>query len=153
MLDTMQVLFEGSKGKLSLTIEGYQFPHIIDHESDSNWLDILGHASLEERNWTFRDPCLMTFEVEYLANWLDEIVAGTAKHDFCGFTEPNLDFKRTADGLVRIGFSLEATPPWAERGADFGEYGFDVPVGAGLTAAADNLRHLLQRFPVRGQRR
>lgn len=142
-------IFEGPTGALRLEVEGYQFPDVHNDEWDSNWLVITGDAVLDGRSWRFRDPCLTTFELQRLADWLDQVAAGTAEQNFCGFTEPNLDFERVSDASIRIGLSLEALPPWANRDGDFGDVGFEVSVGSQLNVAATSLRRFLRQFPVR----
>jgi hypothetical protein len=143
--------FEGPTGSLRIGVERYQFPEITDDDWDSNWLIITGDAVVDDKSWSFRDPCLTTFEVERLANWLDEVSDGRAEKPFCGFTEPNLDFERVSDATVRIAFSLEALPPWSKRDGDLGEIGFNIPINDRLGAAASSLRALLTRFPIRAR--
>lgn len=146
----IEAAFEGLTSSLLLGVERYQFPEILDDEWDSNWLIVTGRVELDGRRWQFRDPCLTTFEVQRLAKWLDDVAAGTAKRAFCGFTEPNLDFEQISNQVIRIGFSLEALPPWVARGGDFGEVGFNVPIDRHLESAASSLRSVLTQFPVRG---
>ncbi len=141
-------IFEGSNGSLRIGVDRYQFPEITDDDWDSNWLMVHGDAVLDGKGWSFSDPCLTTFELERLADWLDQVSRGRAEKPFCGFTEPNLDFKRVSDDEVRIAFSLEALPPWRKRD---GEIGFNVPINDQLGAAANSLRALLTRFPIRAR--
>jgi hypothetical protein len=141
--------FQGPWGSLRIGVAGYQFPGIANDEWDSNWLIVTGDAVLDGRSWSFRDPCLTTFEMRRLAEWLDQVVAGRADQASCGFTEPNLDFEQVSREAIRIGFSLEALPPWVNHESDFGEIGFSIPIDSQLEAAANNLRTLLARFPVR----
>lgn len=143
--------FEGPTGSLSITVERYEFPEITNDEWDSNWLIVNGHAVLDGKSWSFRHPCLTTFELERLANWLDHVFLGKAENAYCGFTEPNLDFERLSELEVRIAFSLEALPPWCKRDGDFGEIGFNIPINDRLAVAANSLRALLNRFPIRAQ--
>ena len=144
-------VFEGPAGSLRVRVERYQFPEITKDEWDSNWLIIRGDVDLDGKSWSYRDPCLTTFEMERLADWLDHIAAGEAENAFCGFTEPNLDFEQLSRDAIRIGFSLEALPPWIDSDADFGEIGLIVPIDKRLAAAASSLRGLLARFPVRAR--
>ena len=151
MRQRIQAVFEGPAGALRLGIDGYQFPHNVDDAWDSNWLIVTGEAVLGGQRWDFRDPSLTTFELERLADWLDRLVAGAEQPAFCGFTEPNLDFRRLSDQSLRVAFSLEAQPPWAELKDDFGAHGFEVPIASGIAAAAQALRQLLALFPVRAR--
>ena len=146
-----RAIFKGPAGSLSISVERYQFPEIINDEWDSNWLIIAGNAELDGKSWTFRDPCLTTFELEHLANCLDQVFLSEAESAYCGFTEPNLDFERLSEQEVRIAFSLEALPPGCERDGDFGEIGFNIPINDQLPAAAKSLRALLDQFPVRAR--
>lgn len=143
--------FRGPTGSLRISVERYQFPEITDDEWDSNWLIVCGDAELDGKSWTFRDPCLTTFELEHLANWLDQVFKDEAKNEYCDFTEPNLGFERLSELEVRIAFSLESLPPWYESDGDFGEIGFNIPINDQLPAAANSLRALLDRFPIRAQ--
>lgn len=144
-------VFEGSRGSLRIGVERYQFPEITDDYWDSNWLIITGDAVLDDKSWSFRDPCLTTFEMERLADWLDQVSSGQCEKAFCGFTEPNLDFERVSATAVRVAFSLEALPPWSKRDGDFGEIGFEVPINDRLIAAASSLRAFLTGFPIRAR--
>jgi hypothetical protein len=146
-----QAVFEGPKGSLRLSVECYQFPENADDWWDSNWLIITGDAVIDGKPWFFRDPCLTTFEIERLADWLDQVAAGQAERSFCGFTEPNLDFERLSNEAIRVAFSLESLPPWGDPGGDFGEFGFTIPIDDRLATAASNLRKLLSQFPVRSR--
>ncbi|WP_156400382.1 hypothetical protein [Caulobacter sp. Root655] len=131
-------------------IVDYQFPKIIDDEWDSNWLIVDGAVRLAGREWRFRDPCLTAFEARRLADWLDACVRGKAEKPYCGFTEPNLQFDLIDPQTLRVSFALESAPPWAKKGDDWTEHGFNLPVGPALAEAASNLRHQLRAFPVRG---
>jgi hypothetical protein len=51
-------------------VVGYQFPDNHISEYDSNWLVIEGRVSHPQADWSFRDPCLLTYEADYLADWL-----------------------------------------------------------------------------------
>lgn len=150
MGDGIQAVFEGPMGSLRLGVERYQFPEITHDAWDSNWLIITGDATLNGKPWRFRDPCLTTFEMQRLADWLDQVVAGKADQKPCWFTEPNLDFRQMPDQAIRIGFSLEALPPWRASGGDDDEIGFSAPIDSHLVTAANSLRRLLIQFPVRG---
>lgn len=143
--------FEGTTGSLRIGVERYQFPDIVDDEWDSNWLIVSGEADLDGRSWSFREPCLTTFEVEHLADWLDRVVAGQAAQPICGFTEPNLEFERISAEAVRITFWLEALPHWAKPDSDLGDIGFEVPISDALSTTATCLRSILSRFPIRAR--
>lgn len=142
---------QSQDGWLRISIMRYQFPKIDNDEWDSNWLVIEGHASIGGRVWRFNDPCLTTFEIMRFADWLDAQASGIADQAHCAFTEPNLEFERQSDRTIRVRFSHESAPPWAKPHLGEIEYGFDIPVGPGLSVAAQQLRRQLARFPVRGR--
>jgi hypothetical protein len=143
--------FNGANGSLRVGVDRYQFPDIVDDDWDSNWLVVYGEADLDGRAWSFRDPCLTTFEVVRLADWLDHVVARQAAQSICGFTEPNLEFERISDEAIRVSFWLEALPPWAKPGSDLGDIGFEVPINNALSTTATCLRSILSRFPIRAR--
>ncbi|MFZ5663684.1 MAG: hypothetical protein ACOY7L_00515 [Pseudomonadota bacterium] len=45
-----QAIFKGPAGSLSISVERYQFPEIINDEWDSNWLIIAGNAELDGKS-------------------------------------------------------------------------------------------------------
>lgn len=143
--------FKGTNGSLRIGVERYQFPDIADDEWDSNWLIVSGEADLDGCSWAFQDPCLTTFEVERLAAWLDDVVAGKSAQSICGFTEPNLEFECVSQEAVRVSFWLEALPPWADQDSDLGDVDFEVPIDDALSVAASGLRRIINRFPIRAR--
>lgn len=98
--------FEGPTGILTLNVERYQFPEIVDDEWDSNWLVITGNATLNGKSWQFCDPCLTTFELASLVEWLGQVTSGSNVKKNLFFTEPNLDFENISDEFVWIRFWL-----------------------------------------------
>jgi hypothetical protein len=143
-------VFSADESWLGLKILGYQFPDETHDPYDSNWLMISGHVGIKGQSWTFTDPCLLTTEVESLADWLVAVASSNTASQDCGFIEPNLDFKRIAPDNICISFLLESRPPWAERDDFETEYGFEMPVTSALLTVADNLHHQLETFPKRG---
>src|SRR3954447_967891 len=88
----------GSNGlSFDLVIDGYQFPECADEDRDSNWLFVRGEVRYSCGGWSFRVPCLETFEVRALAAWLDSIARGRPSATMCSFTEPILTFEYQSD--------------------------------------------------------
>lgn len=141
---------DGEGGSFEMAILGYQFPDRDQGDLDSNWLVVGGKVGLQGREWCFHDPCLTTFEVMRLADWLEASSQG-ADGDGCGFIEPNLQFDGPANGTIRLAFALESAPPWAGRGEDWHRHGFDIVADTRLAMAADQLRRALRHFPARGR--
>jgi hypothetical protein len=146
------MLLTGDESWFRLVIAGYQFPEITNDEWDSNWLIVDGSVSLTGREWRFRDPCLTNFEATRLADWMEACARGNPAKPYCGFVEPNLQFDLIDAQTMRVSFALESAPPWAKKGDDWTKHGFNFPVGPALVKAASDLRHQLERFPVRGPR-
>jgi hypothetical protein len=142
--------------EFELRIAGYQFPEIESDEFDANWLVIEGRvAPADERAWEFRDPSLLTWEVEGLCNWLEVLALGQDVREGEDFLEPNLRFevaKRDRDTItIRIYFELESRPPWffADT-ASMDDLWIDLRVDSDdLRSAAEDLRRDLAMFPQR----
>jgi hypothetical protein len=146
------MILTGDDSWFRLVIVGYQFPENVEGDGDSNWLMINGEVRLSGREWRFTDPCLDTFEVLSLADWLESFARGKGSERYCNFTEPNLQFELINPQTMRVSFALESAPPWASQNDDWSKYGFNFAVDPTLLIAASELRHQLQHFPVRGAR-
>ncbi|WP_104666373.1 WapI family immunity protein [Ensifer adhaerens] len=144
------VAFQGRHSSLRMAIRQYQFPDVMDDAWDSNWLIVEGHVDIKGRKWTFRDPCLTTFEAEHLADWLEEVSNAEPSKVDCRFTEPNLEFRYQKNRQLRISFALESGPPGFGTPSSWDERSFLVPVSSALATAATQLRQQLVRFPRRG---
>ena len=69
-------LADHSGNEFQLVILGYQHPDVHEDRWDSNWLVVSGTvATAAGRKWQFSAPCVTTFELEELADWLDELSA------------------------------------------------------------------------------
>jgi hypothetical protein len=142
--------------EFELRVTGYQFPDIENDEFDANWLVVEGRVAPEdERAWEFRDPTLLTWEVERLSNWLEGLASGQTAKDGEDFIEPNLRFEvveRDRNTItIRVYFELESRPPWFfARVAGMDDLWIDLRVDRDdLRAAAEDLRRDLTRFPPR----
>jgi hypothetical protein len=103
---------------LELRILGYQFPDLGTSEYDSNWLVVTGKVTHSRGSWQFTNPCLLTFEAEQLATWMDRVAHAKLPSDTCDFMEPNLEFRalNIDRRILRVYFDLGARPSWAARG-------------------------------------
>lgn len=145
---------EGDQGwTLELAIERYEFPESVEYW-DANWLLIRGHVEHPLGAWTFRDPCLTTFELEQLARWFDGVADGRVDPDSGYFTEPNLrfDYSPTPTPSIQVTLAYESAPPWLkEREERFDGAVMTFPAGSNdPRAASRSLRALLAEYPVRG---
>jgi hypothetical protein len=142
--------------EFELEVAGYQVPGFAGDIFDANWLIVEGRvAPADERAWEFRDPALLTWEIERLSNWLDALASGAAVEDGEDFLEPNLRFEvvdRREDTItLRVYFELESRPPWFfADAAGMDDLWVDLRVdNDDLRAAAEGLRRDLARFPAR----
>lgn len=136
-----------------LNIDCYQFREVTDYW-DSNWLMVRGDVEHPRGGWTFRDPCLTTFELEQLATWFDEVDMGTAAADNGHFTEPNLsfDYVVASEPEIRVTFAHESAPPWLVK-QDQRANGAVITLPLRLNSpreTARSLRSLLSNYPKRG---
>jgi len=146
-----------NKTAFSLTIVGYQYPAMATARYDSNWLDIHVEVTTPQGTWSTTDPCLLTYEVRTLADWLDAIDAHKSVNPICSFIEPCLRFELHTDGhgqqLLRISFEQELRPPWAQANSTNQE---DIWIEFPLTTtdiarAVQSLRAELERYPQRAE--
>ena len=142
--------------EFELRIAGYQFPGFSGDEFDDNWLIVEGRvAPADERAWEFRDPALLTWEVERLSIWLEALASGQTVEDDEDFVEPNLRFEVAESAqdtiTIRVYFELESRPAWFfADAAGMNDLWVDLRVDTDdLRAAAEDLRHDLARFPPR----
>jgi hypothetical protein len=103
--------------RVRLTIIGYEFPEV--KEDSANWLLVKVEAKVAKGEWEAIDPCLLTYEVELLAQWLDSVRLGDSGKKAIYFTEPNLEFslceypKKGKCLQIRLGY--ECSPPWLSK--------------------------------------
>ena len=137
---------------VELRILGYQFPDNHTAEYDCNWLVIEGQAWHPRGNWSFRDPCLLTYEAARLADWLDSVAAKSVSNEHLGFIEPNLSFDvvvAKAGRKLQVTFALESLPPWAsQEEAVFLEFPIEE---LNLAEAISEWREQLMQFPQRAK--
>src|SRR5260370_27776408 len=79
--------------------------------SDGLWLEIRGWVEHPDGGWCFTDSCLMTGEVERLAQWFDKGV----QHEplgTCYFLEPVLEFRfsPTPPAVIQVPLLLATAP-------------------------------------------
>ena len=161
-------------GSVELVLVGYQFPDgpvsagriadstprpdgklpIVYTEDDDNWLVVLGSVESERGAWTFREPCLQTWEVKTLARWLED-VSQLSQPEPISFTEPLLVFALAKTGQsdevakLIISFAHESRPPWSPPEAfETTPIYFDVR-RQDLHRASVGLLEELSRFPIR----
>jgi hypothetical protein len=69
-------LASSNGNSVTVRLDGYQYPAITgsdDRDYDANWLMVAGEVVNGARSWSFRDPCLLTWEAQELAGWLRSV--------------------------------------------------------------------------------
>lgn len=150
----MNACWLGTRGLNTLTLEirGYEFPkHTRPDDHDSNWLNIRGEIETENWSHTFQHPCLLTWEVEELIEWLASL--RDPARSAIDFLEPLLGFRQERDDPWALTLVLkgEALPRYLPDEVCWFE-------GISLTLLTDennrdrfveSLRKDLSRFPRR----
>ena len=135
-----------------LNIKGYQFPHLKNWD-DGNWLNVNIRVKHPKGTWEKNDPCLETFELQSLIEWLEKIADGDKVGNRLYFIEPCLEFElleNEREKKLRVVFQYEFAPPWIKRYEESFFLDFAVTETVLRRAAAD-LRSELNKFPVRGK--
>ena len=136
-----------------MSLLGYQFPELEDDEYDSNWLNVKIEVSNQQGKWSAIDPALLTYEVQWLIDWLRALSGGNHDKPQIWFTEPCLSFYLSpAEGdpeKLVIELAQGFAPPWATK--DPGEqHQIEFPLTSiDLIAAAQSLENQLRRYPQR----
>jgi hypothetical protein len=139
---------KGESGRaFELVISGYEHPDVTEDWWDSNWLVVAGQVSGGDETWRFVDPCVTTFELAGLADWLEELDARPTE---LRFTEPDLAFGYVPwpAPTLQVRFAREAAPPSA-AGSEGVTVEFPLSPGHGRAVAAE-LRRALADYPIRG---
>ena len=142
-----------NKNSLTLTLLGYQFPHLVNVEYDSNWLNVKIDVRHEQGDWSATDPCVLTYEVAELIAWFREVSAGEYSQRQLEFLEPFLSFHLSPLEGVPDKLVIEMThpflPPWF-TGDQFEQHQVVFPLASiDLLAAAQSLEEQLRRYPQR----
>jgi hypothetical protein len=150
-------LYDTTGYALKLTLVGYQFPEMTHEPYDSNWLIVEVDVTTPDRSWRASEPCLLTYEVEQLAQWLEQAADDTPDNRVCRFIEPCLQLelhdRKGGDLSLRVVFDLELRPDWqTERTQQSDNIWIDLQVDRQkLLQAAQALREQLARFPQRAE--
>jgi hypothetical protein len=143
-----------SGNAFELLILRYEFPDITEDRWDSNWLVVSGKVTIGDKTWHFIEPCVTTFELADLADWLETLGDGAEDLADCSFTEPNLAFlySRKPFPVLRVRFTRESAPPWLkgpEQRAVGVTVSFPLTDGVAQEVAAE-IRNALIEYPIRG---
>ena len=133
---------------------GYEHPNVTEDWWDSNWLIVNGKVATPDTSWRFVEPCVTTFELAGLAEWLQAVRDGTPPSPEYAFAEPNLLFSWSPlpAPVLRVRFAHASAP---SEGAD------DLQRARGVTLEfpiaelnvdeiVGDLRNALIDYPIRG---
>jgi hypothetical protein len=139
--------------EFQLVIVRYQFPDVHEDRWESNWLIVNGTVAAAGEKWAFTAPCVTTFELADLADWLDGLAANGTEPSAFEFTEPNLKFAyvpwpRRAVQLTLAHESAPASMSELQRRAGV-TVEFPLSVQQTETFAAE-IRQALSDYPIRG---
>ncbi len=148
--------FVGDTGdRLSLRVLGYEYPGDTSDEFDSNWLFVELSACIGGRTWRVRSACLLTWELEWIARWMESTAAGEPFDRSLDFVEPCLLFEWIGRSGARTEFrvyvELECRPPWAKAlGAPRKDCWVTLHADRSeLGRAAEDARRQRSMFPTR----
>ena len=118
-----------------------------------DWLIVRVCASFAGEVWSASDPSLEATDLPRLADWFDDVAAGTAVHAEMDFVEPNLRFElldsNAETHTVQVAVDGELLPTDRFTNDD-GELSATFRLsGADLRQAAGVLRAEALRFPPR----
>ncbi|HLF01047.1 MAG TPA: hypothetical protein VI547_03670 [Anaerolineales bacterium] len=140
----------------ALQVVGYQYPqHKEKNKYDPNWLLIQIHATLNGESWTATDPCLLTWEVEYLIKWLARIDKGEPTRRLrCSFIEPYLVLEQReteAGKALRVYLERQLRPKSAyNHFAGQEDFWIEFPYSEiQFASVVESLQAQLGRFPKR----
>lgn len=147
------MLLRGEDYELELKVAGYQFPR--HHEPyDADWLNISVRVRHPRGSWSATDPCMLTWELAELAEWLRRVAGGEPAEAKQVFMEPELRFA-VLDGeprRLRVYFEYNFRPAWSPYLGPDEEEELWVEFEVGpeeLRRAADSLSAEARRFHVR----
>lgn len=79
---------------VEIRVNNYQFPETDDRNYDGNWLHIYLNVRSDMGNWQSVDPSLLTWEIQELIDWLDQLSKNEkSKWKKMDFIEPNISFE------------------------------------------------------------
>ena len=138
---------------VELKITNYQYPTSLDRDWDGNWLNIYLKVESKIGNWQTVDPSLLTWEVQTLIDWFNELSANK-KPEYLEqvFIEPNISFHllnscSDLEKQIKIRFDLESRPKNADDEIEY--YVILIANNAELKKLAENLENELKIYPER----
>lgn len=128
---------DGPEFELALIEDRVDDPQ--DGFGDAGWLTLSFRVATEDEAWEETAPCMNTFEVKNLAEWMEGVLGRRPDIGSIELLEPELSFEvvdeNAEEVTLRVGFHLEDRPE---------EFRLDAP-----TDEADHLDLRLQREVLR----
>lgn len=136
---------------IEFSIEDYEFPDIHSQNNkfdyDANWLICKIHYVEDKTDVTYKEQCLLTYELEYMVEEISKIVDSKTDYFIPRFIEPNLYiaagriggkivmifeffYEMNAKDIKKIGISVELTHSEANE-------------------ILCNLKEMLNNYPIR----
>ena len=133
---------------------GYEHPNVTEDWWDSNWLIMNGTVATPDTSWRFVEPCVTTFELAGLADWLQTLRDGAPPSPEFAFAEPNLVFSWSGvqAPMLRVRFAHESAPPGCANGeARVRGVMLEFPIDElNVDGIVGELRNALIEYPIRG---
>jgi hypothetical protein len=138
--------------EFQLVIVRYQFPDVHEDRWESNWLIVNGTVAAAGEKWVFTEPCVTTFELADLADWLDELVTNGTEPSAFEFTEPNLKFTYVPSRrAVQLTLAHESAPTSMSELERRAGVTVEFPLSVQQTESfAAEIRQALHEYPIRG---
>ena len=143
-----------SGNSVKISILGYQFPENEIEKYDSNWLFIEVDVTHQNGSWIAKNACLLTWEVNRLADWFEALANNSKIDNQETFIEPELEFHLvdiSSQSNLRIYFEYNLKPQWAPTGKGHRrDLYLDFPLSElDIRQMANNLREELSIYPQR----
>lgn len=112
------MMFQSTQSAFNLDVINYENPGGDPTHEDRNLLLTCLQLVDKSRRWETIAPLLYTWEVQYLQNWLSDILMDREVPDRLGFMEPCVSIHLNAVShppetfCFRFLLSYEAAPPW-----------------------------------------
>ncbi|MCW5777660.1 MAG: hypothetical protein KIS87_14585 [Phycisphaeraceae bacterium] len=143
--------------RIGFAVACYEFPESNRrgvHDWDSNWLVIDGRVECSHGEWSFREPCLTTWELAALLSWLESPPLGEPSS--IDFTEPLLGFRFdghwSSDRPIEVRLRAEALVGAGLDDETAWHVGLSLPLKVSQASVRDfalRLRFHIERFPER----
>ncbi len=108
----------GPEDSFELTLEGYQFPQARafgSRDQRANRVNVAIEASIGDIEWKASHPCLTTWQIQEMAEWVEKLVDPNDVHGRLLFPDPELTFhyggKRSGNIVVQVNYGGDFLPP------------------------------------------